>query len=68
MTSPALYRLIYVSSATVELSLVQLNQLLQRARTKNAALEITGLLLYCDGSFLQLLEGPQGAVEQLYRS
>ena len=33
---------------------------------KNARLQITGMLLYHDGHFLQLLEGNEQAVRELY--
>ena len=33
---------------------------------KNASLDVTGILLYKDGSFLQALEGDETAVRDLY--
>jgi hypothetical protein len=60
------YRLIYVSSAIEYFDEAALMDLLAQARANNARLGITGLLLYGEGAFLQLLEGPRDAVEALY--
>lgn len=68
MPSATLYRLVYVSSAAAEFGSEELHRLLAQARENNAALDVTGLLLYCDGTFLQLLEGPHDAVTRLYRT
>ena len=37
------------------------------SRTKNASLNITGVLLYINGHIVQVLEGEQQAVEALYK-
>ena len=68
MSTSTLYRLVYISSGVDEFTLGALAALLDRSRAKNASLDVTGLLLYCDGTFLQLLEGPRDAVEGLYRT
>ena len=60
------YRLIYVSSAVEYFDEAALEELLAQARANNARLGITGLLLYGEGAFLQLLEGPRQSVESLY--
>jgi hypothetical protein len=39
--------------------------MLEETRETNAQVGITGILLYKDGSFLQVLEGDQGAVMKL---
>lgn len=54
--------LIYVSSAVDLFTEDELIALLEKARKKNSALDITGMLLYRDGNFMQLLEGPKDAV------
>ena len=46
--------------------MADLKQLLRQSRTNNIRLSITGLLLFGSGSYLQVLEGEQGVVEQLY--
>ncbi len=44
----------------------ELEELLAIARTKNAGKGVTGLLLYAEGNFLQILEGERVQVEALY--
>jgi hypothetical protein len=55
-----------MSSATRPYSEADLIQLLTKSRKNNARLDITGMLLYKDGNFLQLLEGEEQAVIDLY--
>jgi hypothetical protein len=57
--------LIYVSSAVKLFSETELLDLLDKARSNNGALDITGMLLYRDGNFMQLLEGPEQVVTSL---
>ncbi len=45
---------------------VQLTQLLGQVRLNNARLAVTGMLLYHEGSFLQVLEGEQPVLEKLF--
>lgn len=56
---------IYNSAATVHMDEAALLELLETSRNNNAAADITGMLLYNDGSFFQVLEGPTKAVEAL---
>lgn len=58
--------LVYVSSATQLFSEEDLKGLLQQSRDNNTRLGLTGLLLYKDGNFMQVLEGPDDAVTSLY--
>ncbi len=60
-----LVAVVYVSSATKHLEEHEILEILSVARRKNQELDITGMLLYRDGNFLQVLEGPAGAVESL---
>ena len=60
-----MYLLVYVSSAVKLFSNEDLVRLLELARANNHALDITGMLLYRDGNFMQLLEGPKEAVRSL---
>jgi hypothetical protein len=48
---------IYTSAATEGLGLEALASLLANARRRNEAAHITGMLLYSDGGFFQILEG-----------
>ncbi|MEM8485787.1 MAG: BLUF domain-containing protein [Bacteroidota bacterium] len=52
-----LYRLIYHSTAKPGLGYQQLKQILLSAEKHNLVNEITGVLLYSEGQFLQILEG-----------
>jgi hypothetical protein len=63
----ALYQLLYQSEALMAFDTPELLALLHQCRARNAAHGITGLLLYAaDGRFMQLLEGEQTAVHDLY--
>lgn len=58
-------QMIYTSVATVEFSEDDLNALLFKSRKNNEKSDITGMLLYEDGTFLQIIEGPDDALRQL---
>lgn len=62
-----LIRLVYVSSATVDLSDSELNQLLEQSVRNNAAKGVTGMLVYADGNFIQVLEGEAEVVDALFQ-
>ena len=55
---------IYVSSATRLMSETELKSLLEVSRERNAAEGLTGMLLYKDGSFMQVLEGEEEPLRQ----
>ncbi len=63
--NPRLF-LVYVSSATLLFPGEDLRALLATSRKNNAELGVTGMLLYKDGNFMQVLEGDEGAVRGLY--
>jgi hypothetical protein len=46
----------------------ELQELLDQCRLNNAKLEITGILLYKDGSFFQILEGDETVVKNLFET
>lgn len=58
--------LVYASSASQIFSDEQLVALLQPASIKNRRLDVTGMLLYKEGNFLQAIEGSPEAVAGLY--
>jgi hypothetical protein len=60
-----LYQIIYASAATRPIEEDELLGMLKRSREKNKRLGITGMLLHCDGSFIQALEGPKVQVMDL---
>ena len=59
-------RLVYSSSARAGLTARDLEQILLSARTRNTTHKVTGMLLYRDGVFLQLLEGRRDNVHDIY--
>jgi len=61
-----LYRILYSSSALQPFSLDELTELLHEAREGNARHGITGLLLYHNQSFMQVIEGEEQQVRHLY--
>jgi hypothetical protein len=62
------YRLIYASSAVRRLTARELEDILAVARRNNDRLGISGILLYRDGSFIQLLEGSKDAVLERFEA
>jgi 8-oxo-dGTP pyrophosphatase MutT (NUDIX family) len=54
----------YASSATEPFSRDKLTSLLTQSRARNGSADVTGLLLYRGGNFLQALEGPEAAVRE----
>lgn len=66
--SAMLYYLMYYGVESIAFTHKDLNQLLKQAAEKNELLNITGKLVYCEGAFLQLLEGPEYAVKSIYQS
>ena len=56
-------QLTYVSFETSPMSLDDRVQLLSKARIFNESHDISGLLIYTDGLFFQLLEGPTEAID-----
>lgn len=61
-----LVRLIYVSTMTEACDTSALQRILDVSHIKNSARKITGMLCYDPSFFLQCLEGPQEAVNELY--
>lgn len=66
MTEP-LSQIIYRSIAVGHPTELDLHPILVTARTFNADHDVTGMLLYRQRVFVQLLEGPEGVITQLYR-
>ncbi len=55
----------YLSTATDPMSSQDLLRLLEECRENNAGCGVTGMLLYCNGTFLQVLEGDEKVIEEL---
>ncbi len=62
----SLIHCIYSSAARHAFDSTGLKALLDQARKKNAAADVTGMLLYVDQSFFQVLEGNEGAVDTIF--
>lgn len=60
-----LVSLVYVSSGVRKLDDSEILDILRTSHRNNERLDITGMLLYKDGNFLQVLEGPEQAVTKL---
>jgi CRISPR/Cas system CMR-associated protein Cmr3 (group 5 of RAMP superfamily) len=58
--------LIYTSLAVRDMSKDELIQILSKARENNKRLNISGVLLYKEGNFLQVLEGPDEVVKERF--
>jgi len=56
----------YTSSAGSCFDKAELDTLLQGARDNNAKIGVSGVLLYDNGSFFQIIEGPPNVTESLY--
>ena len=61
-----MYQIIYGATALTPFTPADLEELLRKSREKNRMLKISGLMLYKDGSFIQVLEGPDKEVRELY--
>jgi hypothetical protein len=60
--------LIYASAATQSISKEEILDILKTAKGKNEGRGITGMLLFSEKSFFQVLEGPKAAVEGLFEN
>lgn len=58
--------MVYASRATVPFSDDMLRELLNVARERNTAVNVTGALYYTERSFFQVLEGPREAVLEIF--
>lgn len=61
-----LIQLIYVSTASELLPDRSLDEILESSVRHNIVQDVTGMLLYSEGSFMQVLEGEESAVEETY--
>jgi hypothetical protein len=61
-----MFSITYISFSTQPFSARELLDLLAFARENNGKLAVTGMLLYREGSFMQVLEGRPANVHRLY--
>lgn len=59
-------QLVYVSEANPDLANEEIIEILKASQEKNHAQKISGLLLYQDHHFMQLIEGEESAVLTLF--
>ena len=62
-----LTHLIYASTASRRFDKQELLKLLENVRAANARCGVTGMLLYEDLNFFQVLEGPESAITPLFK-
>lgn len=60
------HQIVYISRFRVAPNQEQLTELLLQARARNNQLRITGILLYADGRVVQVLEGEEQAVREVF--
>jgi hypothetical protein len=58
---------VYSSSAVKPFSVDELVVLLERAKSNNSKVGLTGLLIHKDGKFMQLVEGPKEVVNSIIK-
>lgn len=63
-----LFHLLYCSTANYLFGTPELDELLLQSRNRNAAEGVTGLLLYHQGGFVQVLEGSEHGVRRIFES
>ena len=68
MQEKTLIHLIYISSATSWPSDNDLKTLLVQSRARNLKQNITGMLIYNNATYMQVLEGPAKDVHNIYNS
>ncbi len=61
-----MYQILYTSKALNPFTNDELHDLLDIARSNNSKKSITGMLLYCNSNFIQLLEGNKEDLLQLF--
>ena len=59
--------LVYTSRATLPVTDRAIDRILRDARVNNPALGLTGMLLWSERSFAQLLEGPISGLDEMLR-
>lgn len=66
MDETQIYRIAYVSTSCDCFKLDDICNIVERSKINNTKENITGILLYCNKYFLQILEGERKSVEKLF--
>ncbi|MGI4733840.1 MAG: BLUF domain-containing protein [Janthinobacterium lividum] len=61
-----MHHIIYISQAKESMTLTTLVVLLMQARAHNERQQVTGALVYGDGQFMQIMEGEESVIKDLY--
>jgi hypothetical protein len=64
----SLIHCIYASRASAQFRDTDIAALLEKARANNSRLDVTGILLYIEGSFFQILEGDEPVVTRAFET
>ena len=65
--SEDIHYIVYTSAASKLLSDQDLSEILNSCRINNQKLNVTGMLLYSEGVFIQVLEGDEKTISELYQ-
>ncbi len=60
------HQIMYISSVTVSMTAEECAEIARKSAVRNAADDVTGLLLFNSRRFLQVLEGPRDAVQRTF--
>lgn len=63
----SVFQMIYVSKCSDDFDFNTLPSILEKSRRDNEKKDVSGLLIFHEGSFIQVLEGPKEAVEEIYQ-
>ena len=63
----AVFQLLYASGGARQITTADIDDILEKSRRNNAALGVTGMLLFADNMFIQVLEGEERDVRDLAR-
>jgi hypothetical protein len=61
-----MHHIVYISQAKENMTLTTLVVILMQARALNAQQQVTGALVYGDGQFMQIMEGEESVIKDLY--
>ncbi len=66
MEESSLFQLCYVSTAKDGLRFEEIKEILNQSNNNNKSNQITGILIYCNKHFFQIIEGQKNYIEELF--
>ncbi|CAM4264377.1 BLUF domain-containing protein [Gillisia hiemivivida] len=60
------YAIVYVSTASKDLEKKEIERILNSSKTWNNENDVTGLLLFSEGNFFQIIEGEKKKISELF--